>query len=116
MNRVLSDRSVNWSRVSKYTPLPQNGNDYTKLAMLQLKVHTGDSRKHLPTDLATKVTSSKSSSGWTVPKYRSNSVYTSSCKRHRTVQYEVSRSLSQLATRHSREHMLSVVGPDVQVE
>ena len=25
---------------------------------------------------------------WTVPKYRSNSVYTSSYKRHRTVQYE----------------------------
>ena len=26
-------------------------------------------------------------SNWTVPKYRSNSVYTSSYKRHRTVQY-----------------------------
>ena len=32
---------------------------------------------------------------WTVPKYRSNSVYTSSYKRHRTVQYEVSQSVSQ---------------------
>ena len=29
---------------------------------------------------------------WTVPKYRSNSVYTSSYKRHRTVQYEASLS------------------------
>ena len=27
------------------------------------------------------------SADWTVPKYRSNSVYTSSYKRHRTVQY-----------------------------
>ena len=27
-------------------------------------------------------------SEWTVPKYRSNSVYTSSYKRHRTAQYE----------------------------
>ena len=59
MNRVLSDRSVNWSRVSKYTSLPQYGNAYTKLAMLLLKAHTGDSRKHW----AKKVTSSKSSSG-----------------------------------------------------
>ena len=60
---------------------------------------------------------------WTVPKYRSNSVYTSSYKRHHTVQYEVSQSVSlaqflveQLATRHSREHTLSIVGPDAHVE
>ena len=61
---------------------------------------------------------------WTVPKYRSNSVYTSSYKRHRTVQYEVSIrtirthtwSREQLATRHSREHTLSAVGPDAPVE
>ena len=62
--------------------------------------------------------------GWTVPKYRSNSVYTSSYKRHRTVQYESRResgvskqtSVRQLATRHSREYTLSAVGPDVPVE
>ena len=55
---------------------------------------------------------------WTVPKYRSNRrVYTSSYKRHRTVQYEDSGvSRAQLATRHSREHTLSAVGPDAQVE
>ena len=58
-----------------------------------------------------------------VPKYRSNSVYTSSYKRHRTVQYEVRQSdgwtdshTEQLATRHSREHTLSAVGPDAPVE
>ena len=60
---------------------------------------------------------------WTVPKYRSNSVYTSSYKRHRTVQYEDTESVEQqqlssqqLATRHSREHTLSAVGPDMPVE
>ena len=53
---------------------------------------------------------------WTVPKYRSNSVYTSSYKRHRTVQYESSVEFGQLATRHSREHTLSIVSPDAQVE
>ena len=54
---------------------------------------------------------------WTVPKYRSNSVYTSSYKRHRTVQYKDSGvSRAQLATRHSQEHTLSAVGPDSQVE
>ena len=57
---------------------------------------------------------------WTVPKYRSNSVYTSSYKRHRTVQYEqvVESSIGaeQLATSHSREHTLSAVGPDAHVE
>ena len=59
-------------------------------------------------------------STWTVPKYRSNSVYTSSYKRHRTVQYEaqkVSRaSRAQFLVGHSREHMLSAVGPDAHVE
>ena len=58
---------------------------------------------------------------WTVPKYRSNSVYTSSYKRHRTVQYsrraDGRQSVSeQLVTRHSREHTLSAVGPDAPVE
>ena len=32
---------------------------------------------------------------WTVPKYRSNSVYTNSYKRHHTVQYESRQSVSQ---------------------
>ena len=55
---------------------------------------------------------------WTVPKYHSNSVYTSSYKRHRTVQYESSSIgvAAQLATRHSQEHTLSAVGPDAPVE
>ena len=40
---------------------------------------------------------------WTVPKYCSNSVYTSSFKRHRTVQYEgISQSVSQLGSVLSR--------------
>ena len=53
-----------------------------------------------------------------VPKYRSNSVYTSSYKRHRTVQYEGSVQLSsvQFSSGRSREHTLSAVGPDAQVE
>ena len=56
---------------------------------------------------------------WKVPKYHSNSIYTSSYKRHHTVQYGaevVTHGAEQLATRHSREHTLSVVGPDVPVE
>ena len=55
---------------------------------------------------------------WTVPKYRSNSVYTSSYKRHRTVQYEREAGVSraQFLVGHSREHTLSAVGPDAHVE
>ena len=45
-------------------------------------------------------------------------------KRHRTVQYEDTQDsglrtqslTTQLVTRHSREHTLSAVGPDAQVE
>ena len=69
------------------------------------------------------ISHSITSSTWMVPKYRSNSVYTSIYKRHRTVQYEgSSRAVSsigaaaQLGTRHSQEHTLSAVGPDVPVE
>ena len=34
----------------------------------------------------------------------------------RSVGHSVSRSVRQLASRHSREHTLSVVGPDAHVE
>ena len=37
---------------------------------------------------------------WTVPKYRSNSVYTSSYKRHRTVQYDSSRRKKKKKKKH----------------
>ena len=56
---------------------------------------------------------------WMVPKYRSNSVYTSSYKRYHTVQYGtevVTHGAEQLVTRHSQEHTLSIVGPDAPVE
>ena len=99
------------SRMRYHTDLHPGRKVYmTSWFILSVLFFTGGETSVVPTHVGT------------VPKYRSNNVYTSSYKRHRTVQYSTKTELDrvrqtvQSVTRHSREHMLSAVGPDAQVE
>ena len=99
------------SRMPYHTDLHPGRKVYmTSWFILSVLFFTGGETSVVPTHVGT------------VPKYRSNSVYTSSYKRHHTVQYSTKtesdrvRQTVQSVTRHSREHTLSAVGPDAQVE